>query len=420
MSKPDTWNWDSGERQIADLDKLGQDGAEVTELAFSPDGERCAAALEGEPDHLTVHVNDAPWEGEFEKAWQLRFSPDGRLTALVRVDDEWTLGVDGALWEGRFEFAWNPRFSEDGAHIALQIKREMEYSVAIDDQPWEQNFLSIRDYALSPDGTRVAAVAQLEELPEADVFKFFEGTWGVVVDGQAWERRFLNAYAPTFSADGARVAVEVRTDICDYTLAQDQALWGTSFGGVWEPRFRPTGGLLAPVRKQGSWTLAEDGKELWSGRYLQLWQVAVSADGKRVAAVVAPSYGRWTIAVDDQVWPTTFGDMVLPPRFSADGRRVAALVKDEGRWTVAVDGQPWPEGYAMAWDPVFSPDGATVMAKVEVDGGYTFAVDGRAWGQRFDKLWDPVFNPSGHKVLVRGVSGGKAVRKVVPLAELAR
>ncbi len=420
MTKPDTWNWDTGERQIADLDKLGQDGVTVTEIAFSPDGERFAAAIEGEPDHLTVHVNDVPWEGEFEKAWHLRFSPDGRLTALLRVDDEWTLGVDGALWEGRFEFAWNPRFSDDGAVIALQIKRDMEYSIAVDGKPWESNYASIRDYALSPDGKRVAAVAQLEELPEADVFKFLEGTWGVVVDEQPWERRFLNAYAPTFSADSTRVAAEVRTDICDYTLAQDQALWETSFGGVWEPRFRPTGGLLAPVRQQGAWTLAEDGKTLWSGRYLQLWNLALSPGGRRVAAVVAPAYGRWTIAVDDKPWPVTFSDMVLPPRFAPSGGHVAALVKDRGRWTVAVDGQAWPESYEMVWDPVFSPDGETVLAKVERRGGYTFATGARAWNQQFEKLWDPVFSPDGTKVLVRGVSGGKAVRRVVPLAEFAR
>jgi len=87
---------------------------------------------------------------------------------------------------------------------------------------------------------------------------------------------------------------------------------------------------------------------------------------------------------------------------------------------VAVDGQAWPESYEMVWDPVFSPDGKTVLAKVERKGGYTYATGARNWNQQFEKLWDPVFSPDGTKVLVRGVSGGKAVRRVVPLAELAR
>ena len=93
--------------------------------------------------------------------------------------------------------------------------------------------------------------------------------------------------------------------------------------------------LLAPVRTSGSWTLAEDGVPLWKGRYMQLWHQRISPDGGRIAAVIAPSFGRWTVAVDDRPWDVTCRDMVDAPVFSPDGRRVAAAFKDGGRWTIA-------------------------------------------------------------------------------------
>ena len=106
MLDRDTWDWSPGKRSVADLQKLGEQYDDIHELVVSPDGERIAAPAVSGPDSFRVLVNGVPWEGEFEKAWHLTFAPDGRLIALVRIDDEWTVAVDGAAWEDRWEFAW--------------------------------------------------------------------------------------------------------------------------------------------------------------------------------------------------------------------------------------------------------------------------------------------------------------------------
>jgi hypothetical protein len=42
-------------------------------------------------------------------------------------------------------------------------------------KPWENGFVAIRDYCLSPDGKHTAATVQVKTLDEADVFGFFAG-----------------------------------------------------------------------------------------------------------------------------------------------------------------------------------------------------------------------------------------------------
>ena len=138
-------------------------------------------------------------------------------------------------------------------------------------------------------------------------------------------------------------------------------------------------------------------------------------NGSGSRAVVAPGFGQWTIAVDDVSWKDCFDDLVLPPVFSADGRRVAAGVRSGGRWTIAVDGKALPEHFDMVWDPVFSPAGDTVLAKVERDGRFAVAVDGRVWSPWFDALWEPVVSGDGDKLLLRVVEEGIYARWVVPL-----
>ncbi len=415
---PERWDWEPGTRTITDLSGLPDGVESLDQVTVSPDGERFAAALYFDDDRQQIRVNDSTWDGDLEKVLGLAFAPDGRLTAVVRVGDRWTVGVDGRLWEERWDFAWNPRFSADGRHVGVQVKIGMEYTVAVDGVAWEHRFPSCRAFALSADGAHAAAAVQVETLAEADVQGFRAGVWTVAVDGRPWERRFTNVYAPLFRPDGGEVAAEIRTDIRAYTVARDGAPWPRSFGGVWEPCYRPDGGLLAPVRTGGRWALFEDGARIWNRDHVQLWHVRVGGGGRRVAAVVAPSFGRWTVAVDDHPWSRTFGDAVLAPVFSGDGDHVAAVVRSDGRWGVAVDGAPWDLDVDMAWTPVFAPAGDVAVARVSRAGRQTYSAGGRPWSESFDWLADPVFSPGGESVLARGVRDGRAVRAVVPLDRL--
>jgi Tol biopolymer transport system component len=103
-----------------------------------------------------------------------------------------------------------------------------------------------------------------------------------------------------------------------------------------------------------------------------------SPDASKLAAIVAPKYGRWTIAVDGKAWATTFGDMVADVVFSPDGSRLAALGKEDGQWTVMADDKAWESAYDMVWQPIFSPDSRNVAAKAEKNGSYTMASLGNA------------------------------------------
>jgi hypothetical protein len=421
MVNRENWDWEAGKREIVDLGGLQAQFEEVHEFAVSPDGERIAVPVKKGQDVLGVWTNGNLWDEEFEKAWNLRFTPDGRLLALVRVDDMWTVADEGKRWEEEFDFVWNPQVSRDGDVVAVQVKRGTEYTIMSNGKPWEKGFPSMREFCLSPDGKRIAAAVQVETLPEADIFKFMEGTWSVAVDGEPWKQKFINAYSPAFSQDGRRVAAEVRLDICEYTVAEEGEPWKNRFGCTWAPSFRTQErGILVPVRVPGGWTLAHNGKPLWSGRYVQLWHQTSSPDDARIAAIAAVGYGKWTLVVDDTPWPISFEDMVLPPVFSPDGKRLAAIGKDGERWGFAVDKRKWSSTFDMAWDPVFSPDGSAVAAKVEHNGKFGVVLDDRMWSPRFDRLWDPVFSPDGENLLIRSIEGEKFQRQIVPVSTVRK
>lgn len=419
--QPRTPSWDVDRRVVADLRPVYEQFDAVGQWQASSDGLHVAAAVTLEDGSQQVCVDGTPWEAVYEKAWHLRFGPDGRLAALVRLDDQWTVAVDGQEWPERFDYVWNTKFSRDGSVIAAQIKRDARHSVALDGVAWDKDFLSIRDFTLSDDGKHAAAAAQSVELAEADIFKFMQGTWSVVVDGELWGRNFVNAYDPRFSEDGKHVAAQVRTAPFEYTIAQDAQPWTAVFGCVWAPAFRgTTHKVVAPVRVGGAWTVAEDGATSWNHRFVQLWRVQVTADGKHLAAVVAPSFGQWTIAVDDAVWACSFDSAVLDPRFAEDGKHVAAAVRHAGKWTIAVDGAAWGAGFDRVGEPVFVPGSASVLARVEQNGAHRLARDGRTVGASYQWLWDPVVSPDGRRVLVRGMQDQRYVREVADLSQLEK
>ena len=167
MNGKDSWDWQPGQKVVADLSRLGSSYAGVHEYTASPDGQTLAALVKTEDDKFAVWVNGQEWPDKFELAWYLRFSPAGKLIALVRIDDEWTIAADGKSWQERFDYVWDPLFGNDGLVVGIKYKRENLYGIAIDDKIWEEGFVGLRDFCLSPDGLKAAATVQVKALPEA-------------------------------------------------------------------------------------------------------------------------------------------------------------------------------------------------------------------------------------------------------------
>ena len=103
----DTRNWDwETRKKIIEIGNWKDRFGWVEEPYASPDGEKIAAIVNMDEAEFSVCVNGEPWEEIFDKIWYLRFSPDGRLTALVSDMGEWTVAVDGEAWENKFSYVW--------------------------------------------------------------------------------------------------------------------------------------------------------------------------------------------------------------------------------------------------------------------------------------------------------------------------
>jgi hypothetical protein len=428
------WDWDTGDKLIADINEWKKRFPQVRELIVSPDGEKIATVVQAEDGAFTTCVNGDAWEETFERVWSLKFNSINQLASLVYKNYEAAVAIDKELWEDRFDFVWNLETTPDEKGFIVNVKKEETNGICLNGKTWENRFEQVRNVYISPDGAKTATTVQTKRLKEGDIFGFQEGVWTVAVDGVPWDKNFVNVWGLAFSPDGNHLAAEVRLNLYEYTIAIDGEPWPVVFGCVWEPVYKPgSNDVLAPVKISQGWTLALNGKSIWDN-FVQVYRQKYSPDGKRLAAVVATGFGKWTIAVDGKPWERTFSDTVLEPHFSPDSKRVAALVKESvdpfdmesalhnipgnDRWSMCVDGNRWAEDFDMIWDPVFSPDSQTIVTKAERDGKYFIAVDGKVGRQSFDALWQPAFSPDGKKLLVRYINDGKYHRSVTSLDKI--
>ncbi|MDI1471329.1 MAG: hypothetical protein QMD43_06475 [Thermodesulfovibrio sp.] len=411
------WDWQTKEKLICNVDEWKEKSSLVHEFIVSPDGEKIAAVTEIEDKKVTPSVNGKTWDETFERVCFLNFLPDNSLACLVLKNYEWTLAVDGKLLEETFDYAWNLQFC--GGTIAFNIKKTDSYGVCVNGKIWDNLFFDARDLFISPDGKKTACYVRTKNPQVLDIFSFKEGVWTVAIDGIAWDKNFISVYGLNFSNEG-KVASTVRLTQQEFTVSVDGNLWNEIFLNAWEPVFINENDVCVPVKTDKGWMLFLNGKSFWNKSFVQLWNQRVSPNGNHIAAVVSPEFGEWTVAVDGIPWKKTFSQAVLPPIFSSDGKRIAAVVRDNHMWTVAVDGIPWKEAFDRVWTPQFSPDGRHIIAKAERQGVFFIVLDGRIGKDTFDMLWEPIFSPDGDRVLVRCIKNGKYYRRVLTLGEILR
>jgi len=411
------WDWQTKEKLICDVNEWKDRFSLVHEFITTPDGEKLAAIVEIEDKKVTPCINGQTWSNTFERVCFLSFLPNASLACLVLQNYEWTLAVDEKVMEEAFDYAWNLQFCNDT--LAFNIKKEDSYGVCVNGKVWENLFFDARDLFISSDGKKTACYVRTKNPQVLDIFSFKEGVWTVAVDGNAWDKNFIAVFGLNFSPQG-KVASTVRLGQQAFTVAVDGILWNEIFPNAWEPTFINENEVSVPVKTEKGWTLVLNGKPFWNKYFVQLWNQRLSPDGKRIAAVVATDFGKWTVAVDGIAWKKTFSQAVLPPVFSPDGKRIAAVVREGNMWTVAVDGIPWAEAFQRVWTPQFSPDGKHIVAKAERDDVFFIVLDGKIGKDVFDMLWEPVFSPDGDKILIRFIKNGRYYRKILTIGEILR
>jgi len=93
---------------------------------------------------------------------------------------------------------------------------------------------------------------------------------------------------------------------CDFsqvvqTIAVNGEAWPEDFKAVWQPIFMPDSqDVIAPCLSPQGWKLVVNGKPTWTKSFSQIWHQRFGPDRKKLAAVVCPSFGRWTVAVDGE------------------------------------------------------------------------------------------------------------------------
>ncbi len=414
MEEKQSWDWNTQLKEIP-VKEWETRFNWVEDPCISPDGESVASIVNVGEMAFSICVNSELWEGEHEKAWSLKALPDNRFAACVCQDEEWSLMVDGKAWSNLFDFIWDLRTTPDAGHIGVAFQRDGKYGMAVNDQPWEENFENINGMTMGGQGTS-AGVVQVASVAAADVDAFAKGIFCVAVDGIPGKERFLNIWDLAFDKTCKSFACGVRLDRETYGVAVNGSVWDTRFQSVWGPIFCDHGkSVAAPVRFGGKWYLYKDGERFWKADWENIWRLAADPVNGEVAAIVAKAFGQWTIAQNDSPWSLTWDNLVRDLYFSGDGNSLVAVFKDKGFWGLAKDDVAWKLSCDKIFTPDISLDGSLVAVSFEKQGRYFAAVNDRVITGPYEYMANPVISPDGDKLLVKGIENGIYKRRIVAL-----
>ncbi len=347
-------------------------------------------------------------------------------------------------WKDRFNWVEEPCVSPDGKNIAAIVNLdEAEFSVCVNDEPWEEPVEKAWALSFLPDGRLASLVAREEE-------------WTVCIDGSAWETWFDYIWALQCSADGSLVGAAVQTD-GEYGMVVNDQPWETLYENLNHATMHDSGATAAVVQvvsmgqgdvdgfARGLFSVALDGT-VRPEKHMNIWDIALDDSGKNVAYVFRKNRSDYDIFQKDAPWDKTFQSawkplfinggtsLVAPVReggkwwlyrdaekfwthafeqlwlvtAAPDHSSIAAVVSDSfGKWTVAKDDKTWQvHADEMISDLVFSQKGETLVAVLKDHNFWTLAVNDRAWDLSADKLWRPAIDESGKIVAARFEKNG--------------
>ena len=412
MEEKKVWDWHTPLKEIP-VKEWESRFNWVEEHSISNDGESIASIVNLGEMAFGICVDGKLWDKEYEKAWSLKPVSHSGFAACVCQDEEWTLTVNGQEWSNRFDFLWDMQLGHLGSRIGMACQRDGEYGMVVDDQPWDLGFESISGMVMGSQG-QSAAIVQAESMKAADVDAFAKGLFSVAVNGQAREERFLNIWDLAFDKAGDNLTCAIRLNREQYSIALNGIPWEERFQAVWRPMFlNQSKSVVAPVRYMGKWRLFKDNQQFWTSGYENIWRL-IQSHG-RVAAVVAPAFGQWTVAEDDRLWPVTWDTMVRDIYYSRDGSSLVAVFKDQGSWGLAKDARAWTLSCDKIFTPVISHDGSVVAVSFEKQGAYFVSVNDKVITGPHTAMADPVISPDGEKILIKGIEDGVYQRRIIEI-----
>lgn len=386
----------------------------IYEFVVSDDGENLATVVEDESSQRFLWINETLIEEPFERINFLNFTPKGDLIAVVQKDGLWTVFFKDSLWEERFDYVWNLKTDTLGETVAVNVKQEESYSVCVNGDRWESSFHDVRDLYISKTGKLIATYVKVEAYPVLDIFNFSKGIWSLAINQEVWEKKFISVFGCCFNPDESSVAVAVRLSDRRFSIAVDGVIWEESFVQVWEPVFLDEKSVVAPVKTEKGWQLFKDGHPLWKRAFFQLWNIRIHQKSKKIAGVAATDLGEWSVVVDERLWKSRFNQVVLPPVFSEDGQKIAAVFKHNDKWGIAVNDRVWENTFERVGTPIFNSDGNLIAVRGEKNNKFFIYVNDKKLDGPYDYLWDPVFK-NLNTLIIKGIIQNKYYKKEIAL-----
>jgi len=389
----------------------------ISTRSFAPGSDRlfywARQPAAGRSDQMFLVAGGTPYPVGVSRHEYLTFSQDGRRWAVLAgipappdgapPDDRGVFVLVDGREQGRWIDASAPAFAGDGAHVAWLVAEPAPAGGSTRRLLVDGSAVATYAGSAGPCVSPIEPDVEGTHLPRYErVFYLADGRLVALVrDGDGWTLRrdheVLGRYPVVQGVSTGGQVMEVAGDAC----ARQPAIASGSLAAA-----KDTPALFWWERLRGRWRVVRDGlpvDDVTCERPWELQPPVVSDDGNGWAypcVTGTPVTGQEILVVTPrgrygpyrEVWSLALSD---------DGSRVAYGASVEGgvdaTWRIYADGVPFPPGYHAVWRPRFDPTGHHVAWEGIPSPGARpwLAIDGRNL-VRFDELINgPVFLEPG-------------------------